>query len=81
MGRRIRRKVKSIIHHKQKTLQEMTNDEIKDLINQLVYRRLTFPNSPNLRMIDMREQYTERIKFLRDFLNSRKNKEPENEKE
>lgn len=62
-----------MIRNRGKTLSDMTNVEIQDLINQLEYRRLNFPKSTNLRMIDMYEQYTKRITFLRSFLDSRKN--------
>lgn len=62
-----------MIRNRGKTLSDMTNVEIQDLINQLEYRRLNFPKSTNSRMIDMREQYTKRITFLRSFLDSRKN--------
>ena len=51
----------------------MTDKELQELINQMEYNRMILPKANNLNILRIWEQYTKRIIFVRDLLNTRKN--------
>lgn len=57
---------------KKKTLVQRSDKELQELINQMEFNRMKLPKSPHPRIMDLWEQYTKRIVFVRDLLNSRK---------
>ena len=56
---------------KKKTLAQMTDKELQDLINQMEYNRIQLPNGSHPNILRVWDQYTTRINFVRDLLNSR----------
>jgi len=60
---------------KKKTLDQMSDKELQDIINQMEYNRIQLPHVSHPNIIKVWEQYTTRINFVRDLLNSRQSKE------
>ena len=57
---------------KKKTLSDMSDKELQDLINQMEYSRIQLPNGSHPNILRVWDQYTIRINFVRDFINTRK---------
>ena len=58
---------------KKKTLAQMSDKELQALINQMEYNRIKLPKSAHPNIFRVWEQYTQRINFVTDLLNARKN--------
>ena len=57
---------------KPKTLGQMNDKELQTLINIMEYNRIKLPKSAHPLIFGIWEQYTKRIVFVRDLLNTRK---------
>lgn len=62
----------SLPKKKPKTLNQMSEKELQDLIYKMEYSILKLPKFPNPRIIDIHDMYIKRIALVRDLINSRK---------